>query len=168
MSLCIGEMWELSEAYYEAHMDLCGLQPSLNLYNRRWPIRTASYADPGAKFTFDEAGFAGQAIGSVIGGGCILSGGVVRGSVLGRGVHVQSGSVVEDSIVLDNCVIGRQCRIRRAIVDENVTLADGMSVGYNVEQDRARYDVTETGIVVVTSRSLDTPEQARPSKGARA
>jgi glucose-1-phosphate adenylyltransferase len=82
-------------------------------------------------------------------------GGVVRGSVLGRGVHVQSGSLVEDSIVLDNCIIGRQCKIRRTIVDENVTLADGVSVGYDLEQDRARHHVTETGIVVVTSRSAD-------------
>jgi ADP-glucose pyrophosphorylase len=64
-----------------------------------------------------------------------------------------SGSVVKDSIVLDNCIIGRQCRIRRTIVDENVTLADGVNVGYDLEQDRARHHVTDTGIVVVTSRS---------------
>jgi glucose-1-phosphate adenylyltransferase len=143
------------EAYYDAHMDLCGVVPSLNLYNRRWPIRTASYPDPGAKFTFDEEGCAGQAIGSVISGGCILAGGAVRGSVLGRGVLVQSGSVVEDSVVLDSCIIGRQCRIRRSILDENVTLADGVSIGYDLEQDRARHHVTESGIVVVTSRSAN-------------
>jgi glucose-1-phosphate adenylyltransferase len=141
------------EAYYEAHMDLCGLVPSLNLYNRRWPVRTASYPDPSAKFTFDEDGCPGQAVGSVISGGCILSGGVVRGSVLGRGVNVQSGSVIEDSIVLDNCVIGRQCRVRRAILDEDVTLRDGVEVGYDLEHDRACHHVTETGIVVVTSHS---------------
>jgi glucose-1-phosphate adenylyltransferase len=142
------------EAYYEAHMDLCGLVPALNLYNRRWPIRTASYPDPGAKFTFDETGRAGHAIGSIICSGCILEGAVVSGSVLGRGVHVRSGSVIEDSIVLDNCIIGRQCRIRRTIVDENVTLPDGVNVGYSLEQDRARHHVTESGIVVVTSRSV--------------
>ncbi len=139
------------ESYYEAHMDLCGPVPSLNLYNRRWPIRTASYPDPSAKFTFGEDGRQAEAIGSIISGGCILSGGKVRGSVLGRGVHVQSGGVVEESIVLDNCVIGRQCQIRRAIVDENVTLGDGASVGYDLEQDRVCHHVTETGIVIVTS-----------------
>jgi glucose-1-phosphate adenylyltransferase len=141
------------EAYYEAHMDLCGLAPSLNLYNRRWPIRTASYPDPSAKFSFDEEGRPAQAIGSIISGGCVLSGGIVRGSVLGRAVQVHSGAVVETSIILDNCIIGRQCKIRRAILDENVTLSDGVSVGHNLEQDRARHHVTETGIVVVTSRS---------------
>jgi glucose-1-phosphate adenylyltransferase len=144
------------EAYYEAHMDLCGVVPSLNLYNRRWPIRTASYPDPSAKFSFDEDGCPAQAIGSVISGGCILSGGVVRGSVLGRGVHVQSGATVEDSILFDNCIVGRQCKIRRAILDENVTLRDGVRVGYDLEQDRAYHHVTETGIVVVTSHTANS------------
>jgi glucose-1-phosphate adenylyltransferase len=139
------------EAYYEAQMDLCGLLPSLNLYNRRWPIRTASYPDPGAKFTYDEDGRPGQAMGSIISGGCILSGAIIEGSILGRGVSVQSKSSIEDSIILDSCIIGRQCRVRRAILDENVTLNDGTSIGYDLEQDRVRHHVTETGIVVVTS-----------------
>lgn len=144
------------EAYYEAHMDLCGLMPSLNLYNRRWPIRTASYPDPSAKFSFDEEGCPAQAIGSIISGGCVLSGGIVRGSVLGRGVQLRSGAVVENSIIFDNCIIGRQCQIRRAILDENVTLKDGASIGYDLERDRASHHVTETGIVVVTSRTANS------------
>ena len=141
------------EAYYEAHMDLCGLVPSLNLYNPRWPIRTASYPDPSAKFTFDEDGQPGQAVGSIISGGCILSGGAVRGSVLGRGVNTKGGTVIEDSIVLDNCAVGRRCKIRRAILDENVTVHDGESIGHDLELDRTRHHVTDTGIVVVTSSS---------------
>lgn len=144
------------EAYYEAHMDLCGVVPSLNLYNRRWPIRTASYPDPSAKFTFDENGNPGQAIGSIVSGGCILSGGIVRNSVLGRGVTISSGSIVDDSIVLDNCTIGRQCKIRRVILDENVTVEDGVSIGYDLDHDRACHYVTETGIVIVTSGSGTT------------
>jgi glucose-1-phosphate adenylyltransferase len=111
------------EAYYAAHMDLCGVLPALNLYNRRWPVRTASYPDPAAKFSFDEEGRAGEAIGSVISGGCVLSGGLVRNSILGRGVRVHGGAVVEDSIVLDNSDIGRGSRIRRAILDENVAVS---------------------------------------------
>jgi glucose-1-phosphate adenylyltransferase len=88
--------------------------------------------------------------------------------VLGRAVHVQSGGFVEDSIVLDNCIIGLQCRIRRAILDENVTLGDGVSVGYKLEQDRACYHVTETGIVVVTSRtanSISSPASTASAAG---
>lgn len=141
------------EAYYEAHMDLCGLVPALNLYNRRWPIRTASYPDPSAKFSFDEDGYPAQAIGSIVSGGCVLSGGTVRNSVLGRGVQVHGGAVVENSIVLDDCIIGRQCSIRRAILDENITLSDGLSVGHDPGQDRARHHVSESGIVVVSNRS---------------
>jgi glucose-1-phosphate adenylyltransferase len=134
-------------------MDLCGLVPSLNLYNRRWPIRTASYPDPSAKFTFDEDGHPGQAVGSIISGGCILSGGIVRGSVLGRGVNTKGQSVIEDSVVLDNCIVGRQCKIRRAILDENATVQDGECIGHDLEHDRIRHHVTATGIVVVTSGS---------------
>jgi glucose-1-phosphate adenylyltransferase len=141
------------EAYYEAQMDLCGVVPALNLYSQRWPIRTASYPDPCAKLTFDEEGRPGQAIGSVISGGCILAGGVVRGSILGRGVHVHSDALVEDSIVLDNCEIGRRAKIRRTILDENVAVADGATIGYDVDHDQRRYHVTESGIVVVEGPS---------------
>jgi len=140
------------EAYYETHMELCGLMPDLNLYNRRWPIRSASYPDPSAKFTFGEGGCPGQAIGSVISGGCILSGGLVRSSILGRGVHVHDGALVEASIVFDSCEIGRRARIRRAILDEGVKVPEDAMIGYDVEQDRQQYSVSETGIVVVEAR----------------
>ena len=141
------------EAYYEAHMDLCSVRPVLNLYNRRWPIRTASYPDPSAKFTFDEESRAGQAIGSVISGGCVLSGGLVRSSILGRGVHIRSGALVEESIIFDNCDIGRRTRIRRAILDENVVVSDDATIGCDVEQDRQLYHVAERGIIVVEGQA---------------
>lgn len=141
------------EAYYEAHMDLRGLMPCLNLYNRQWPIRTASYPDPSAKFTFDEDGNPGQATGSIISGGCILSGGMVRGSVLGRNVVIGSQSLIQDSIILDNCTIGRHCHIQRAILDENVAIPDGERIGYELDSDRIHHHVSDTGIVVVTSGS---------------
>jgi glucose-1-phosphate adenylyltransferase len=139
------------EAYYEAQMDLCSLVPSLNLYNRRWPIRTSSHSDPGAKFSFDEQGVPGQAIGSVISGGCIISGGRVQGSILGRDVRIESGASVENAVILDNCLIGRRSRIRHAILDENVAVPDDVTVGYDVERDRERYHVTESGITVVST-----------------
>jgi len=137
------------DAYYEAHMDLRAVSPELNLYNREWPLRTASYADPPAKFTFDDEGRRGQAIDSVVSGGCILAGGMVRNSVLGRHVRVHTGAVVEDSVILDNCDIGRRARIRRAILDKNVRIAEGDTVGYDLAEDKRRHHVTESGIVVV-------------------
>ena len=140
------------DAYYEAAMDLRSVAPALNLYNKRWPVRTASYADPPAKFTFDEEGRRGEAIDSIISGDCILSGGRVRRSVLGRTVRVHTGAVVEDSIIFDNCDIGRRCKIRRAILDKNVNLPADTVIGYDLEKDRLRHHVTESGIVVVEGR----------------
>ena len=137
------------DAYYEANMDLRSVSPALNLYNREWPVRTTSYPDPPAKFTFDEENRRGQAIDCIVSGGCILSGGMVRNSVLGRGVRVHSGAVVEDCVILDNCDIGRRARVRRAILDKNVRVPDDAAIGYDLERDRAHHHVTESGIVVV-------------------
>ncbi len=137
------------DAYYEANMDLRSVSPALNLYNREWPVRTASYPDPPAKFTFDDLNRRGEAIDSIVSGGCILSGGLVRNSVLGRGVKVHAGAVVEDSIILDNCDIGRRARVQRAILDKNVRVAEESQIGCDLEEDRERYYVTDSGIVVV-------------------
>jgi glucose-1-phosphate adenylyltransferase len=137
------------DSYYEANMDIRSVEPELNLYNREWPLITAGYSDPPAKFVFDEEGRRGKAINSVVAGGTILSGGVVRNSVLGRYVRVHSGSLVEDSIVFDNCDIGRRARIRHAILDKNVRVPADAAIGYDLAVDRRYHHVTESGIVVV-------------------
>jgi len=113
------------DAYYDANMDLRDVAPSLNLYNREWKLRTAGFEDS------------------------ILSGGLVKGSILGRGVRVHTGAVVEDSILFDNVDIGRHSKIRRAILDKNVRIPEGTTIGYDAEEDKKRYYVTESGIVVV-------------------
>jgi len=137
------------DAYYEANMDLRAVSPALNLYNRLWPVRTTSYPDPPAKFTFDEENRRGQAIDSIVAGGTILSGGVVHNSVLGRGVKVHAGALVEDCVILDNCDIGRRARIRRAILDKNVRVPQDASIGFDLERDRRYHHVTDSGLVVV-------------------
>jgi glucose-1-phosphate adenylyltransferase len=138
------------DAYYEANMDLRSVTPALNLYNREWPVRTTSYPDPPAKFTFDEKHRRGEAIDSIVSGGCILSGGMVRNSVLGRGVRVHTGAQVDDCIILDNCDIGRRSKVRRAILDKNVRVPEDAEIGYDLASDRERgHHVTESGIVVV-------------------
>jgi len=121
----------------------------LNLYNQEWPLRTAGYSDPPVKFAFDEEGRRGQAVDSVVAGGTILSGGTVRNSIIGRYVRVHTGARVEDSIVFDYCDIGRRARIRRAIIDKNVTIPEDAVIGYDLEKDRQDHYVTESGIVVV-------------------
>jgi glucose-1-phosphate adenylyltransferase len=137
------------DAYYEASMDLRAVSPELNLYNRQWPLRTAGYFDAPAKFVFDEEGRRGFAVDSIIAGSSIISGSSVKRSVLGRGVRVHTGAAVEDSVIFDNCDIGRYAKVRRAILDKNVKLPDRTEVGYNPDEDRKRWHVTESGIVVI-------------------
>jgi glucose-1-phosphate adenylyltransferase len=137
------------DAYYEASMDLRAVSPELNLYNRQWPLRTAGYFDAPAKFVFDEDGRRGVAIDSIIAGSSIVSGGTVRGSILGRGVRIHTGASIEDSVIFDNCDVGRRAKVRRAILDKNVKVPPGAQIGYNLEEDREKYHVTDSGIVVV-------------------
>jgi glucose-1-phosphate adenylyltransferase len=149
------------EAYYEANMDLNHVKPELNLYNREWPVRSTSYPDPPAKFVFDEEGRRGEAIDSIVSGGCILSGGMVRKSVLARGVRVHTGAVVEGCVIMDNCDIGRRAKLRRAILDKNVRISEDCTVGYDLEADRARgWHVTESGIVVIGRQYSSIPMAA--------
>jgi glucose-1-phosphate adenylyltransferase len=145
------------DAYYESNMDMRAIDPPLNLYNRNWPLRTAGYSDPPAKFAFDEDGRRGEAIDSILSGGCILSGGVVRRSVLGRHVFIHSYAEVEDCILFDNVDIGRRCKIRRAIIEKNVKLPPDTVIGYDPEEDAKRYQVTESGLVVIKGERSPVP-----------
>ena len=137
------------DAYYEANMDLRDAKPHLNLYNPYWPLRTAYYNQPPAKFVFNEESRRGLSVHSIISEGCIVSGGSVRNSILGRSVFVHSYSDIDDSVVMDYCNIGRHARIRRTIIDKNVNIPDGEVIGYDLEQDRKRFFVTDSGIVVI-------------------
>ena len=149
------------DAYYDANMDLNLIKPELNLYNRQWPVRSTSYPDPPAKFVFDEVNRRGEALDSIISGGCILSGGTVRKSVLGRGVRVHTGATVEGCVIMDNCDIGRQAKVRRAILDKNVCIPDDALVGYDLAADRARgWHVTDSGIVVIGREHSTVPMAA--------
>ncbi len=137
------------DAYFDANMDLRDARPHLNLYNPHWPLRTAYYDQPPAKFVFAENGRRGQALHSIVSEGCIISGGAVRNSMLGRSVFVHSYSEVEDSVVMDYVEIGRHARVRRAIIDKNVYIPEGEEIGYDLERDRQRFHVTESGLVVI-------------------
>jgi glucose-1-phosphate adenylyltransferase len=139
------------DAYYEANMDLCRVNPEFNLYDPEWPLRTHQVQAPPAKFVFaDEHKRCGQSLDSMISAGCIISGSCIRGSVLCPNVRVHSFCLVEDSILMPGVRVGRHARIRRAIVDRDVFIPRGAQVGYNEAEDRKRYTVSEGGIVVVT------------------
>ena len=139
------------DAFYEANMDLVAVAPELNLYDRRWPIRTKATQQPPAKFVFGEEGRRiGIAVDSIVSSGCIVSGGRVLHSVLSPGVRVNSFCEVEYSILMPNVKIGRNSRLRRAIVNTGVTVPDSTMIGYDADADRASgYTVTDGGITVV-------------------
>jgi glucose-1-phosphate adenylyltransferase len=137
------------EAYYEANMDLCSVDPSFNLYNRSWPLRTVGFGDPPAKFVFDWPERQGMALNSIVAEGSIVSGSTVRNCVVGRNVRIHSYSRIEDSVIMDWTEVGRGCRIRRAIIDKSNLIPPGTEIGFNLEQDRQRYYVSDGGIVVL-------------------
>lgn len=140
------------ENYYAASMDMKEIVPRFNLYNMQWPIRTQPYDLPPAKFVHDEDGRRGQAIMSIVSEGCIISGGKLTGSVLGRNVRVRSYTEVEDSIIFDNVEIGRNCRLRKVIIDKNVKIPDGERIGFDRAEDEKRFFVSPTGIVVIAKQ----------------
>ena len=138
------------DSYYEAHMDLCTLVPAFNLYNDRWPILTHVPSHPPAKFVHDEGDRVGRAINSVVANGVIVSGADVRESVLSPGVRVHSWATVDRSVVMDDTDIGRRAVVRDAILDKNVTIGEGVVVGVNKDDDRARgFTVSDGGVTVV-------------------
>ena len=152
------------DAYYEANMDLVAVTPQLNLYDSRWPIRTRVLQQPPAKFVFAQEGRRmGVAVDSIVSAGCIISGGRVMHSVLSPGVRVNSYCEVEYSILMPNAEIGRYSRIRRAIIDSNVSVPESSVIGYSAEDDRRNgYDITESGIVVVSGAApLQIAQTAR-------
>jgi glucose-1-phosphate adenylyltransferase len=129
-------------------MDLIAVTPQLNLYDPEWPIFTYSSPNPPAKTLFLEEGRIGTALNSMLSNGCIISGGSVRRSILSPRVRVHSYAEVEDSILLEGVDVGRHAKIRRAIIDKEVEIPEGMEIGYDLEEDAKRFTVTSSGIVV--------------------
>jgi glucose-1-phosphate adenylyltransferase len=149
------------EAYYEANMDLVSVSPVFNLYDSVWPIRTYQRQYPPAKFVFAEEGRRmGIAVDSIVSAGSIISGGRVTGSVLSPDVRVNSYTEVENSILFSHVNIGRYSRIRRAIIDRSIHIPERTEIGFDLKEDRKKYHVTETGIVVVVpeQRMYEEPE----------
>jgi glucose-1-phosphate adenylyltransferase len=140
------------DAYYEANMDLCHVNPEFNLYDPEWPLRTYQPQAPPAKFVFAEEGQrCGQALDSIISGGCIISGSRISGSILCPNVRVHSFCEIDQSIIMPGVRIGRHARIRRAIIDRDVLIPRGALVGNDEAEDRRRYTVSDGGVTVVTT-----------------
>ena len=137
------------DAYYEAQMDLCHVNPEFNMYDPEWPLRTYMPQAPPAKFVFAEDWRRGEAHDSLISQGCIVSGSRIRGSILCPNVRVHSFCAIDEAILMPDVRVGRHARIRRAIIDRDVDIPRGATIGYNAEEDRRRHTVSEGGVVVV-------------------
>jgi len=140
------------DAYYEANMDLVQVDPVFNLYDKEWPIRTYQEQFPPAKTVFsggEITGRIGLVLDSLVSGGCIISGGRVQRSILSPNVRINSYSEVYDSILMEGVNVGRYAKIKRAIIDKDVDIPRGMVIGYDLEEDKKRFFVTESGITVV-------------------
>src|SRR2546429_5295478 len=148
------------DAYYEANMDLVSVSPVFNLYDSAWPLRTWQHQYPPAKFVFADPERMGVALDSIVAGGSVISGGRVQTSVIGNDVRVNSYSEVSQSIIYNHVNIGRHSRIRRAIIDRHVSLPERTEIGYDLEADRRRFHVTDSGIVVVVRQEslIEEPE----------
>src|SRR3989338_25981 len=140
------------DAYWEADMDLLSVKPAFSLYDEEWPIRTYQGQYPPAKLVVSGESSemrAGLAQDSLISSGSVISGARVNRSVLSPNVYIHRGSEVEESVILDGVDIGRYCKIKRAIIDKEVKIPQGTTIGLNPEEDRKRFFVSDTGIVVV-------------------
>jgi glucose-1-phosphate adenylyltransferase len=137
------------DAYYDAHMDMIATEPVFDLYNAQWPILKLHERRPAAKFVHQEPGRTGMALDSMVCAGVVVSGGVARRSVLSPGVRIHSRALVDGCILMHEVDIGRDAIVRNAILDKNVRVAPGVRIGVDPEADRARFHMSDGGIVVI-------------------
>lgn len=142
------------DAYWSANMELIGVNPNLNLYDKTWPIWTYQEQTPPAKFVFDNDDRRGQAVDSMVSGGCVISGAKVRHSLLFSNVRVNSYTTLEDTIVLPEVNIGRHCRITKAIIEKGCEIPEGTIIGENKAEDAKKFHVSPGGVVLVTTDML--------------
>jgi glucose-1-phosphate adenylyltransferase len=143
------------DAYWQANIDLTDVVPELDLYDRNWPIWTFTEITPPAKFVHDKEGRRGQAVSSLVSGGCIISGATVRGSLLFTAVKLKSYSRVENAVILPDVEIERSAFLTDVIIDRGVRIPAGLVVGQDPELDAKRFRRTGNGICLITQPMID-------------
>jgi glucose-1-phosphate adenylyltransferase len=143
------------DAYWQANIDLTDVVPELDLYDRDWPIWTFAEISPPAKFVHDRGDRRGQAISSLVSGGCIISGATVWRSLLFTRVNINSYSLIENAVVLPEVEIERSVRLNKVIIDRGVRIPAGLVVGEDPELDAKRFRRTESGVCLITQPMID-------------
>jgi len=142
------------DSYWKANMELCEVDPELNLYDQDWPIWTYQTQHPPAKFIFDDEGRRGEAIDSLVSGGCIISGARVKRSIIFFATRINSYSSIKDSVILPKVTIGQNCRIQNTVIDKGCYIPEGTVIGEDPVEDAKRFFVSENGITLVTPEML--------------
>jgi len=143
------------DAFWKANLELIGVVPQLNLYDKSWPIRTFTSQSPPAKFVFDSADRCGAAVNSMICDGCIISGAHISNSLIHTNVVANEGTTIDESVILPDCTIGEHCNLRRVILDRNCSIPAGTTIGFDAKLDGQRFHITDEGIVLVTPKMLN-------------
>ena len=143
------------DAYWGANLDLTDVLPELDLYDREWPIWTYAEITPPAKFVHDEEGRRGQAISSLVSGGCIISGASLRRTLLFTGVHAHSYASIENAVIMPYVTVNRHARLKNVVIDRGVTIPEGLVVGEDPELDARRFRTTENGVSLITQPMID-------------
>jgi len=143
------------DSYWEANMELVSPVPELNLYDKKWPIWTYQEQLPPAKFVWEGENSPGEALNSLVSGGCIISGASIKQSICFSNVKVKSNTEISESVLLPGVVVGHNCTIKKAILDRGCTIPDGTTIGVDHEEDKKRgFRVSENGVVLVTRDTL--------------
>ncbi|KAB2313899.1 glucose-1-phosphate adenylyltransferase [Betaproteobacteria bacterium SCN2] len=142
------------DAFWEANIDLAGVTPDLNLYDKNWPIWTHQEQLPPAKFVFNDDDRRGMATDSMVSGGCVISGATVRHSVLFSNVKVHSYATLEDAVVLPDVTIGRHARLKKVVIDKGCLIPEGLEAGFDRERDAKSFHVTPNGVTMITPEML--------------
>ena len=143
------------DAYWASNIDLTDILPELDLYDRSWPIWTHAEITPPAKFVHDRDGRRGEAVTSLVSGGCIISGAAIRRSLLFTGVHVHSYARIENAVILPYVEAARGSRLKNVVIDRGVRIPEGLVVGEDPERDAKRFRRTEEGICLITQPMID-------------
>ena len=143
------------DAYWSANIDLTDTVPDLDLYERSWPIWTHAEITPPAKFVHDEEGRRGEAVTSLVAGGCIVSGASLRRSLLFTGVHLHSHAKVENAVILPYVDVARHTRLSNVVIDRGVQIPEGLVVGEDPELDAKRFRTSPQGICLITQQMID-------------
>ncbi len=144
------------DAYYQANMDLVRPSPEFDLYDKSWPVRTFHAQFPPIKIMTAESSnklSTGIVVDSLIAGGCVVQGGEIIRSVLSSNVRIEDHATVSDSVLMESVVVGEYAKIKNAIIDKEVVIPAHSEIGFNLELDRKRFDVTTSGIVIVAKKT---------------